>query len=333
MIDFNSTKETISTGGYEESIFGDLVRRLDGQPASQPNHHELQRQHELERQREIRQRELRKRQQDLAEYQALCKPSDIQHIETNSSYQIHVFKKYGDFSTYQIRIVKRPGCYFLKMHSEVDDFEKSFQLNQDTIDINTISWKWQKSKNTLIVNLPKQTNYTKEERKRLKKKHQQEKNLKNKQKKLEKKLKKKAMKESAQQEKAEAKKKKAEQLDLQRQQRELLKQQFQQFQQEQLAQSISAISPLPRSPEPTELPRGGSPVFLNPIIHSDSSSDGESAYETPSETDTDDRDPAVTVPSEITLPVSPMPSYKPTVEDIEDDEFELYKISVAKLLS
>ncbi|KAL7666920.1 hypothetical protein ABC855_g582 [[Candida] zeylanoides] len=103
----------------------------------------LQAQKELERREAERQRQLRK-------------PRIIKKVETEDAYQLQIFKEQGNFTSYEVQAVKKPGNrVHLVIVSEEDDFHKIFEFSLNEIEVSQIDWEWYKSENVLVLNIPK----------------------------------------------------------------------------------------------------------------------------------------------------------------------------------
>lgn len=103
----------------------------------------LQAQKELERRESERQRQLRK-------------PRIIKKVETEDAYQLQIFKEQGNFNSYEVQAVKKPGNrVHLVIVSEEDDFQKIFEFSLNEIEVSQIDWEWYKSENVLVLNIPK----------------------------------------------------------------------------------------------------------------------------------------------------------------------------------
>ncbi|ABN67386.2 predicted protein [Scheffersomyces stipitis CBS 6054] len=298
----------------ENGILSDLINRFD-RSAIIPSQQELYRirqQQERERyarrQAALREREYERICRQQA-YHQLSRPSHLKQLETSQDYQIQVFKRYGDFNNYQIRVVKNSDEVFLKIHSDEDDFDRSFHLDEESIDVHNVTWKWLKGNNALVVYLPKldvavTSPLTKEEKRKFKKQQVTEKIHKSKQRRLEKKLKKRAERELAHKQREEARISRKERKNRH-------KYGYQNPEKSVLATEDSDLEVEPIFGVPA------SPV-LEPVVAPVSSST-DSEYETPSESEEEEEtsSPSIT------------PTHTISLEEIEDEEFVNYNKRLA----
>lgn len=87
------------------------------------------------------------------------RPRIIKKLETESDYQIQIYKEYGDFSSYEFCILKPARAYKslvqLVVELKQDHFKKVFQFNANDIDIEDIHWEYYEDENILVLNVPK----------------------------------------------------------------------------------------------------------------------------------------------------------------------------------
>ncbi|KAK6465978.1 hypothetical protein DFJ63DRAFT_333367 [Scheffersomyces coipomensis] len=103
------------------------------------------------------QRQEQEKQQQLRAQQA--KPRVVKKIENEDGYQIQIFKPYGNFNNYEVKVVKIPSynqsIINVILQSKQDQFKKVFQFKLDDILYDQINWELYKSENILILNIPK----------------------------------------------------------------------------------------------------------------------------------------------------------------------------------
>lgn len=105
-------------------------------------------------------------QQMLQQQQQDTRPKITKKVEAEDKYQIQIFKKSGNFNSYEVRVLrtgyplhKTLGLVNLVIESVEDDFKKVFQFNLDDIDVNNIGWEYFKDDNVLVLNVPKKVKY------------------------------------------------------------------------------------------------------------------------------------------------------------------------------
>lgn len=79
----------------------------------------------------------------------------VKQYEDENCHQIQLFKRFGDFSSYEISLVRKAGDYIVKVSSDLDQVQKCFSINKSLIDISGVDYKWYHEANALVVNLPK----------------------------------------------------------------------------------------------------------------------------------------------------------------------------------
>ena len=124
---------------------------------------QLQYQLELERQAEKEQK--RERLQNMRTSRNTV--VNVEQAENDDCLQIQLFKDYGTFASYEVRVVKKSGKVFLKIESNKDHFFKMYEMNTKALDMGKINWKWFRDENALIISIPK----IKESKKKSHKKH------------------------------------------------------------------------------------------------------------------------------------------------------------------
>lgn len=93
------------------------------------------------------------------------KPKIIKKVEAEDKYQIQIFKKYGNFNSYEVKVLRgtRPARHTnlvnLVIESAEDDFKKVFQFSLDDIEVSEISWEYFKDENVLVLNVPKKVRH------------------------------------------------------------------------------------------------------------------------------------------------------------------------------
>ncbi|KAG7193358.1 uncharacterized protein KQ657_000775 [Scheffersomyces spartinae] len=99
---------------------------------------------------------------ELNQWQAqkqFSRPRIIKKLETESDYQIQIYKEYGDFSSYEFCVLKPARAYKslvqLLVELREDHFKKVFQFNSNDIDIHSIHWEYYEDENILVLNIPK----------------------------------------------------------------------------------------------------------------------------------------------------------------------------------
>lgn len=77
-------------------------------------------------------------------------------IENHEKYMIRLFKRWGNFKDYEVRVVRnKKGDTVLKIKGNLDDFNKEYLLDLDALDITKINWNYAKERNLLILDIPK----------------------------------------------------------------------------------------------------------------------------------------------------------------------------------
>lgn len=94
------------------------------------------------------------------------RPRIVKKVEAEDKYQIQIFKKSGDFNSYEVKVLRshplqygRSNLINLVIQSVEDDFKKVFQFNLDDIEVNDIDWEYFPSDNVLVLNVPKKEKY------------------------------------------------------------------------------------------------------------------------------------------------------------------------------
>ncbi|GEQ66389.1 hypothetical protein JCM33374_g52 [Metschnikowia sp. JCM 33374] len=90
------------------------------------------------------------------------KPKVVKKIETEDFYQIQIFKQNGNFSSYELKVMRTFGnqnLVNLVVESRLDGFRKVFQFREIDIDIQKIDWQQFKNDNVLVLNIPKKIKY------------------------------------------------------------------------------------------------------------------------------------------------------------------------------
>ncbi|ODV65952.1 hypothetical protein HYPBUDRAFT_149737 [Hyphopichia burtonii NRRL Y-1933] len=113
-----------------------------------------------EYQRYQQQQQEQQRQQQLAQ----SRPKIIKKLETEDKYQIQIFKRYGNFDSYEVRVLKSSSFNFnnlinLVIESREDEFRKAFQFNLEDIEVGEIDWEYFENDNVLVLNIPKKIKY------------------------------------------------------------------------------------------------------------------------------------------------------------------------------
>lgn len=98
------------------------------------------------------------------QYQQESRPKIVKKVETEDAYQIQIFKKLGDFNSYEVRVVRGPqwGGYNLVnvvIESVEDNFKKVFQFSLDDIEVSNIDWEYYPDSHVLVLNVPKKVQY------------------------------------------------------------------------------------------------------------------------------------------------------------------------------
>lgn len=140
---------------FEAQKQEDLQRRRYKLQKQYEQQRELQEREHQERQQFQRQSQL-ENQRKLEQQRATQQRAPIvRQVENAQVYQFQIGKDYGNFKSYEIRVVKKSGNVYLKITSEADDFAKLYELNKDVLDVSAIDWKLIKNENILVVSIPK----------------------------------------------------------------------------------------------------------------------------------------------------------------------------------
>lgn len=91
------------------------------------------------------------------------RPKIVKKVETEDKYQIQIFKRQGNFNSYEVRVL-RSGAYAsdlinLVIESRRDDFRRVFQFNLNDIEVGDIDWEYYADENVLVLNVPKKVKY------------------------------------------------------------------------------------------------------------------------------------------------------------------------------
>ncbi|KAI5970725.1 hypothetical protein CANMA_000144 [Candida margitis] len=88
------------------------------------------------------------------------RPRVVQKLETEDEYQIQIYKPYGNFNNYEVKVKKlTPPLIKVIIFSHQDDFQIDFNFNLNYIDLENINWRWYKQDNILSLNIPKKLHY------------------------------------------------------------------------------------------------------------------------------------------------------------------------------
>lgn len=94
------------------------------------------------------------------------RPKIVKKVETEDAYQIQIFKKNGNFNSYEVKVLRnthpfgyKSNLVSLVIQSDVDEFRKVFQFNLDDIEVSQIDWEYYKNENVLVLNVPKKVRY------------------------------------------------------------------------------------------------------------------------------------------------------------------------------
>lgn len=88
----------------------------------------------------------------------------VKKVETEDSYQFQIYKEYGNFDSYEVKVLKHYDFKYnnlinLVILSGPDNFKKVFQFNVNDIEINQIDWEYFGNENVLVLNVPKKVRY------------------------------------------------------------------------------------------------------------------------------------------------------------------------------
>ena len=95
-------------------------------------------------------------QQQQQQLRQQFQPKISKKVETEDEYQIHIFKPYGDFNSYEVRALKsQNGLVKLVIESEPDNFQATVSFSLAEIDLQEINWLYFRAENTLVLRIPK----------------------------------------------------------------------------------------------------------------------------------------------------------------------------------
>ncbi|RLV86218.1 hypothetical protein JA9_004537 [Meyerozyma sp. JA9] len=95
-------------------------------------------------------------QQQQQQLRQQFRPKISKKIETEDEYQIHIFKPYGDFNSYEVRALRsQNGLVKLVIESEPDNFQATVSFSLSEIDLHEINWLYFRAENTLVLRIPK----------------------------------------------------------------------------------------------------------------------------------------------------------------------------------
>ena len=99
--------------------------------------------------------------------------NEVIEVEDSEEFQIQIFKKYGGFKGYEVKVVRsKDGKYVLKVFGNDDKFQRHYILNADVVDLSKIHWSLYNDGTTLVLRLPKSQEPQKAEKQQAKpKKH------------------------------------------------------------------------------------------------------------------------------------------------------------------
>lgn len=103
-------------------------------------------------------------QQLLQQQYEASRPKIVKKVETEDKYQIQIFKKYGNFNSYEVKVLRNAAygnsnLINLVIESRRDDFRKVFQFNLNDIEVRDIDWEYFEEDNVLVLNIPKKIKY------------------------------------------------------------------------------------------------------------------------------------------------------------------------------
>lgn len=93
--------------------------------------------------------------QRQAELCAMRKQVFLKQVEDDQTHQIQMFKRVGNFGSYEIKIVQRANEYLLRISSDKDNFERVFALDPNYVDLEGIDFHHFKDNGVLIINIPR----------------------------------------------------------------------------------------------------------------------------------------------------------------------------------
>lgn len=83
----------------------------------------------------------------------------VRELEDSKEFRIHIFKGYGGFKGYEVKVVRsKAGAYVLKIFGNDDKFERHYILNEDVVDLSKVHWNMYNEGTTLVLRLPKLQN-------------------------------------------------------------------------------------------------------------------------------------------------------------------------------
>lgn len=103
-------------------------------------------------------------QQLLQQQYEASRPKIVKKVETEDNYQIQIFKKQGNFNSYEVKVLRNAAygnsnLINLVIESRRDEFRKVFQFNLSDIEVSEIDWEYFESDNVLVLNVPKKVKY------------------------------------------------------------------------------------------------------------------------------------------------------------------------------
>ncbi|KAF3994194.1 hypothetical protein FT663_00164 [Candidozyma haemuli var. vulneris] len=103
-------------------------------------------------------------QQLLQQQYEASRPKIVKKVETEDKYQIQIFKKQGNFNTYEVKVLRNAAygdsnLINLVIESRRDDFRKVFQFSLNDIEVGDIDWEYFEADNVLVLNVPKKVKY------------------------------------------------------------------------------------------------------------------------------------------------------------------------------
>ncbi|CAK7892210.1 hypothetical protein CAAN3_01S08988 [[Candida] anglica] len=101
----------------------------------------------------------RRREAEAQRQRQLVRPRIVKKVESEDSFQLQIFKEYGNFNSYEVQVVKKPGNKaHLIISSEEDEFQKIFEFSLEDIDVQKIDWEHYSAEKVLVLNIPKKQN-------------------------------------------------------------------------------------------------------------------------------------------------------------------------------
>lgn len=151
-----------------KSLFDDVFSQLRLE-----NEREIEQKLRLEKARQFRNAKQRQQQLQLErlrnEQQESKTSISVKHIESRNAYKIQIFKEDGDFSSYEIKLTQnKKHQYCLKLVSAFDNFSKVYELDNNSVQIDKIGYKWYEDENCLMVSIPKKDTVKSVEKQQLK---------------------------------------------------------------------------------------------------------------------------------------------------------------------